>query len=159
MKKAAQAVSGLSLALVMVGTAVAWTPAFQSSGDSTVEKEIRKTLAAQEKAWNAGNIVGFMDGYVRDESLRFSSGDTTRRGWQEALLRYQANYPTREKMGTLTFSDLEITELSPDFAEVFGKFHLARDKAIGDASGLFTLLMKREEDHWLVWHDHTSSGD
>lgn len=59
----------------------------------------------------------------------------------------------------LKFSDLEIMVLSPDYAEVFGKFHLTRDKSVGDASGLFTLLMRREGDQWLVLHDHTSAAE
>lgn len=129
------------------------------SSESAAVAEIRKTLDAQVKAWNDGDLTGFMSGYVRDEALRFASGGSVRRGWQEALMRYQTAYPTREKMGTLTFSDLEFLEISDDYTEVFGKYHLARNKSEGDASGLFTLLMKRESDRWLVLHDHTSAAD
>jgi len=123
------------------------------------EESIRKTLSAQETAWNNGDIPGFMSGYVRDDTLRFSSSGNTQRGWENALKRYQMSYSTREKMGTLKFSDLEVLVLSEEYAEVFGKFHLARDKSVGDALGLFTLLMKKQGDQWLVWHDHTSSAD
>lgn len=125
----------------------------------SVESQIRMTLEAQVTAWNNGDIAGFMDGYVRGDSLRFASGGTVQRGWQKTLERYQSRYSTREQMGTLTFSDLEFAEISADYAEVFGKFHLARDKSVGDASGLFTLLMKREGQRWLVLHDHTSAAD
>ena len=45
---------------------------------------------------------------VHDENLRFASGDTVQRGWQQTLERYQKHYDTREKMGTLSFQDLEI---------------------------------------------------
>ena len=120
---------------------------------------IEKTLKDQAAAWNAGNIVGFMNGYVRDDSLRFSSGGTTKRGWEEALKRYQSSYSTKEKMGTLKFTDLEILVLNEDYAEVFGAFHLTREQPFGDASGLFTLLMQRHGSEWLVLHDHTSSAD
>lgn len=130
-----------------------------SEPDTNAEESIRKTLSAQETAWNNGDIPGFMSGYVRDDTLRFSSGGNTQRGWESALKRYQMSYSTREKMGTLKFSDLEVLVLSDEYAEVFGKFHLARDKSVGDASGLFTLLMKKQGDQWLVWHDHTSSAD
>lgn len=123
------------------------------------EQAIRRTLSEQEAAWNNGDIRGFMKGYVRDESLRFSSGGSIRRGWETTLNRYLTTYSTQEKMGTLKFSDLEITVLGDEYAEVFGRFHLRREKSIGDASGLFTLLMKKQADEWLVWHDHTSSAD
>ena len=131
----------------------------QKTPESSVEAGIRRTLDAQVKAWNKGDLTGFMDGYVRDPSLRFASGGSVRRGWQEALQRYQTAYPTREKMGTLTFDELEFFEISPDYTEVFGKYHLTRNKSEGNATGLFTLLMKREDDRWLVLHDHTSAAD
>lgn len=137
----------------------AWISASQENSETTVEAQIRMTLDAQMAAWNKGDIAGFMDGYVRGDSLRFASGGTVQRGWQSTLERYQARYSTREQMGTLTFTELEFIELSQEYAEVFGKFHLARDKSVGDASGLFTLLMKREDKRWLVLHDHTSAAD
>ena len=81
------------------------------------------------------------------------------RGWQQTLERYQKRYDTRQKMGQLSFVDLEVRVLSSEWAEVFGRFVLKREAAVGDATGLFTLLMAREGDRWLVLHDHTSSAD
>src|SRR6266478_5511680 len=70
---------------------------------------IRDVLDAQRDAWNRGDIEGYMDGYERSEQTVFVSGDNLTRGWQTVLDRYKKNYNMREKMGTLTFSDLEIT--------------------------------------------------
>lgn len=105
----------------------------------------------------SGDIPRFMAGYVRDEGLRFASGGSVRRGWQETLQRYQTHYDSREKMGMLTFRDLEFLVLIEEHAEVFGRFELKRSDSAGNATGLFVLLMKREGDCWLVRHDHTSS--
>lgn len=149
----------VSAILMLSLSAAVLLPASQQTAEPNVESGIRQTLDAQVKAWNTGDLQGFMDGYVRDESLRFASGGSVRRGWQEALNRYQAAYPTREKMGTLTFSELEFFKISTEYTEVFGKYHLARNKSEGDAAGIFTLLMKREGDRWLVLHDHTSAAD
>jgi len=123
------------------------------------EQSIRAVLKAQAEAWNRGDIPGFMEGYVRDESLRFASGGAVQRGWQQTLERYQKRYDSREKMGSLTFEDLEIRVLSAQWAEVFGRYVLKRDPAVGDATGLFTLLMTREGDSWRVLHDHTSAAE
>lgn len=123
------------------------------------ESAIRATLDAQAAAWNQGSIEGFMDGYVRGEVLRFASGGTIQRGWQATLERYQKRYATRQQMGQLTFSDLEIKPLSGEFAEVFGRYRLKREQNIGDATGLFTLLMQKSDDRWLVLHDHTSAAE
>ena len=59
-------------------------------------------------------------------------------------------------MGWLTFSDLEITELTPTAAVVFGHWRLDR---AGDAPGaLFTLLFRRTKAGWRIV-DHTSSAE
>ena len=151
--------SVLLSAVVFVAGGTAWISESQEPLAKPVEAQIRMTLDAQVTAWNKGDIAGFMDGYVRGDSLRFASGGTVQRGWQKTLERYQARYSTREQMGSLTFSELEFAEISADYVEVFGRFHLARDKSLGVATGLFTLLMKREGQRWLVLHDHTSAAD
>ncbi len=118
---------------------------------------ITKVLSDQTKAWNRGDIPGFMDGYVRSEKLRFASGDTYRFGWQVTLKKYQSSYPSPDAMGKLTFSDLKVQILSPEYAEVFGRWHLKREGDFEDLSGLYTLLMQRTKQGWRVLHDHTSS--
>lgn len=121
--------------------------------------DIKNVLATQVKAWNAGDIRGFMDGYVKSDELRFASGDSVTRGWQATLDRYQTRYTDRTIMGSLEFKDLKVLPLSDAYAEVFGSWHLTRDKDTGNASGLFTLLMKKTSAGWRVFHDHTSSAD
>ena len=130
-----------------------------AADEAKVEQAIRGELKMQAEAWNRGDIPGFMEGYVRDESLRFASGGTVQRGWQQTLERYQKRYDSRQKMGQLSFVDLEIRVLSADWAEVFGRFVLKREAAVGDATGLFTLLMRREGDRWQILHDHTSASE
>lgn len=121
-------------------------------------KAIKTVLKTQVAAWNSGDVAGFMEGYVKSEQLRFASGDSVTTGWQKTLDRYSKRYTSREIMGTLEFRDLEIMQLAPEYAEVFGSWHLSREKSVGDASGLFTLLMKKTEQGWRVFHDHTSSA-
>src|SRR4029453_5827093 len=74
--------------------------------------EIRSVLQAQQDAWNRGDIDGFMNEYRRSASTGFFSEDTVRRGWETVRDRYRGKYSNRSKMGTLTFSELEITPLS-----------------------------------------------
>ncbi|HEV2836079.1 MAG TPA: nuclear transport factor 2 family protein, partial [Pyrinomonadaceae bacterium] len=99
----------------------------QSSDTKTVAA-IRAVIDAQRDAWNRGDIEGYMDGYNRASDTVFISGDRVTRGWQTVLERYKKSYDSREKMGTLTFSDVEITILSKDVAVVLGRWHLRRSK-------------------------------
>ena len=126
----------------------------QSSRRSNKEAAIRAVLDAQRDAWNRGNIEGYMDGYDRSPDTVFVSGDRVNRGWQTVLDRYKKSYGSREKMGVLTFSDLEITVLSKDAALVLGRWHLKR--ASDEPHGTFTLLFRKAKAGWKIVHDHTS---
>lgn len=136
----------LTLVLLLAGSTFA-----QSNKSETA---IRKVMDDQAAAWNRGDIDGFMAGYWRSNKLTFVSGTDVTRGWQPTLDRYKKNYDTRAKMGTLTFSDLEITMLSKDAAVVLGSWSLARDK--DNPHGKFTLIFRKFKEGWRIVMDHTS---
>ena len=134
------------------------SPAAQdkSSYDIKAADAIRAVLDAQAAAWNRGELEGYMDGYDRSNNTEFVGGDTIDRGWQTVLDRYKKKYDSREKMGVLTFSSLEITILSKDAALVLGRWHLQRAK--DEPHGTFTLLFRRTKAGWRIVHDHSSSA-
>jgi ketosteroid isomerase-like protein len=118
--------------------------------------EILRILQAQAEAWNRGDIDAFMQTYAPVDDLRFASGGTVTYGWKPTLQRYKQRYPNRAAMGTLAFSGLTVTELSPDAALVFGHWQLTR--ATDTPHGLFTLLVRRTPAGWRIFADHTSSA-
>jgi uncharacterized protein (TIGR02246 family) len=120
------------------------------------EQEIRQVLDDQVAAWNRGDIRGFMEGYDKSESTTFV-GSTITKGHAQVLARYLTLYPTREKMGTLKFSILDVRPMGADYAAVIGRFHLDRSaEAGGEASGIFTLLFHKTGQGWKIILDHTS---
>ena len=118
--------------------------------------EIQSVLSAQQDAWNRGDIDAFMNGYARSASTVFVSEDEVRRGWETVRDRYRLKYSDRAKMGTLSFSDIEVTMLSPDAAVVLGSWRLKR--ANDEPHGRFTLIFKRLPEGWRIVHDHTSAA-
>lgn len=118
------------------------------------EAAIRKVMETQAAAWNRGDLDAFMFGYWRSNKLAFVSGDTVTRGWQQTLDNYKKTYGTSEKMGTLTFSDLEITLLSRDSASVLGSWSLKRET--DNPKGKFTLLWRKFREGWRIVMDHSS---
>src|SRR5439155_26951367 len=115
---------------------------------------IRAILDAQVAAWNRGDIDAFMQGYARSPKTTFVSGQEVTRGWQTVRDRYARKYDRREKMGTLTFSDVEITPLGHDAALVLGSWRLQRKE--DQPHGKFTLLFRRLPEGWRIVLDHTS---
>jgi len=126
------------------------------AGSSYATTEIQSVLRAQQNAWNRGDIDAFMDGYARSPATAFVSGDEVRRGWETVRARYRQKYSDRAKMGTLSFSDIEINLLSSDAAVVLGRWRLERAK--DRPHGRFTLIFRRLPEGWRIVHDHTSSG-
>jgi ketosteroid isomerase-like protein len=119
-----------------------------------IAEDIRAVMNAQVAAWNSGDIDGFMKGYQNSPGLIFVSGDRVTRGWEPTLNNYKKSYDSRQKMGTLTFSDLEVNVLSKDAAVVLGSWSLAREK--DNPHGKFTLIFRKFREGWRIVLDHTS---
>jgi uncharacterized protein (TIGR02246 family) len=120
----------------------------------STEDTIRSVLNTQTAAWNRGDLEGFVQTYSEETIF---VGKEVARGSQGVLERYKRSYPTQAKMGTLTFTDLEVRLLGKEFASVLGRFHLARTaEGGGNASGIFTLLLRNIKGNWKIILDHTS---
>jgi ketosteroid isomerase-like protein len=139
-----------ALGLVLFGVSFAQS----EKQKSAIASEIRQVMNEQTAAWNRGDIDGFMQGYWNSDKLVFVSDDNLTYGWKPTLERYKKNYDSRAKMGTLTFSGLEIEVLSKDAAKVLGSWALAREK--DNPKGKFTLIFRKFKDGWRIVHDHTS---
>lgn len=130
-----------------------WT----TSTTVAMENELKAILAKQADAWNRGAIDEFMDFYWRSDKLTFSSGGKTTRGWQPTIDKYKRRYPTRERMGKLTLTELEITPLGDSAALVLGRWHVERNEE--PVGGNFSLIFRHINGRWLIVHDHTSRED
>jgi uncharacterized protein (TIGR02246 family) len=155
-------ISAFILAAPVLVAATIPAPAFASTVPSSEQRrdqsvaEIRAVIQAQQEAWNRGDIDGFMNGYARSKSTIFVSEDTVTRGWQTVRDRYKKKYSDRAKMGTLKFSNLEITPLGADSAVALGRWKLKRAK--DQPHGRVTLIFRKTADGWRIVHDHTSAA-
>jgi len=112
-------------AILFLFVLFAVTTAYSQSAKEVAKAktDITAVMDAQAAAWNRGDVDEFMRGYWNSSELVFVSGDGITRGWKPTLDRYKKNYGSREKMGTLTFADLEITPLGSDAAIAVGSWH------------------------------------
>ena len=123
---------------------------------ATNDQEIRRVLDEQVNAWNRGDVHAFMEGYENSPTTTFVGLNVTK-GHAQVLANYVQRYPSREKMGNLRFSDIEIRPLGENYAVVIGRYHLERSQeAGGEATGLFTLIFQRTQRGWKIIVDHTS---
>lgn len=118
---------------------------------------VRAVLTNSQEAWNRGDLAAFASYYDDSPETTFVGREVVKGGVAAILARYRRAYPTREAMGTLAFSDIEVRMLGADVALVTGAFHLTRSQeGGGDASGRYTLILRKRRAGWRIIHDHTS---
>jgi uncharacterized protein (TIGR02246 family) len=142
------------LAVIFVTHARTTTGAPNPSAQSD-EKDISAVLDQQTADWNRGDIPAFMKGYHNAPDTEFVGPGGIKRGYDTVLERYQHSYPDRAAMGRLTFSNQTIHVLDPKAAYIVGEFHLERQS--GNASGVYTLIMRKFPEGWRIVHDHSSA--
>ena len=120
------------------------------------ELDVIKVLTTQEKAWNRGDLEAFASGYKDSPDLIFI-GHQVSRGYGQMVLDYRKNYPNREAMGTLSFSEIEPRVLDEHYAIVIGHYRVERSKKAGGAAeGIFSLVFEKTEKGWKIIVDHTT---
>ena len=73
------------------------------------------------------------------------------------FIRYQKNYPTKEKMGKLKFEIIDVKLTSETTAIVNGKWELIRTTSKPWGGG-FILTFKKINKEWLIIKDYTTSN-
>lgn len=143
----------MKLAILIIFLAAIATTAQSDTQKAKIAADIRAVMDKQAADWNRGDIPAFMEGYWKSDQLTFVSSRVTK-GWQQTLDNYKKSYPDKSAMGSLTFSDLEITVISKDAAVVLGSWSLKREK--DNPGGKFTLIFRKFKEGWRIVHDHTS---
>lgn len=145
--------------LLLAGTFIPGRAAAAPGDDAA---SIRQVMADQQAAWNRGDVDGFMRGYKDAPDTTFV-GSSVRKGYRQILASYREHYATREQMGRLTFSDLDVRLLpgasgTVRYAVVTGRFHLDRTAhgSVAQDDGVYSLVWEKTPDGWKIILDHSS---
>jgi ketosteroid isomerase-like protein len=95
-----------------------------------------------------------MMGYNPSKQLKFITKRGIQLGYDSVLSRYKRYYSSREKMGQLSFDNLDFERLSnePEIFQVTGNWQITGADSSG---GNFSLLFKKIEKDWKIIVDHT----
>jgi len=111
-------------------------------------------MAAQEEAWNRGDIAAFMSVYDRSDSLLFIGSAGPKYGYETVLNNYRKAYPDASAMGKLKFKVLHLNFMGSEHAHMVGEWQLDRDS--NDVSGYFSLVWQLKQEGWKIVRDHSS---
>lgn len=143
--------NGAFVVLVLSGCGL---PA-EHATDADDEARIQAVLEAQAKAWNSGDLEGFLRDYDASADMTFTSGGDLIEGRAALLERYRRRYPAGQS-GLLSFAELRFTRLAPDCYLVLGTWTL--EQLAEHPHGRFSLVFRRAADGWKILHDHSSSA-
>ena len=115
---------------------------------------ILKVLKKQRLAWSDNNLEKFMEGYWKNDSLKFYGSNGITYGWENTLERYKKAYPTKEHTGKLNFKINDISKISEGAYYVMGEYHLKRE--VGNADGIFMIILKKINGEWKIIADTSS---
>ena len=115
------------------------------------EAMIRAVMSKQQEAWSNYDLEGFMDGYWRNDSLKFFGSRGITYGWDQTLANYKKGYPSKEVAGELTFTLESITPIEGESYYVMGRYHLERK--MGNADGVFIIIFKKINGQWKIVAD------
>jgi len=119
------------------------------NGDDKIE--ILAVMDVQQKAWSNNDIEGFMEGYWKNDSLKFYGNNGVTYGWQKTLDNYKRKYPSKNETGTLNFTIDDISKIDNASYFVMGQYHLTR--VVGDANGVFMIIFKKINGEWKIIAD------
>ncbi len=140
---------------VMLMMSMLLAPLTASAQGASEEAAIRAVLTTQQAAWNKGDLDTFVTTYKNSPGILFI-GSKISKGYAAMVARYHEAYPTKEKMGELTFSEVEVQPLGPGFATATGRFHLKRTAAGGgDSGGSWMLVFEKTAQGWKIVRDVT----
>ncbi len=121
------------------------------------ELAVVKVLLAQQEYWNSGNLVGFVGAYKDSPDTLFIGTTAILHGSVQIFDDYRRQYPNKELMGNLTYSEFSVVPLGENFAACTGKYRLNRSKKNGgNAEGSFSVIMEKTSIGWRIILDHAS---
>lgn len=69
--------------------------------------EVQRVLDDQLLGWNNGNIDQFMEGYIKDSSVRFITNKKVKTSWQEITDSYKKAIPTKTRWENSPFTAMK----------------------------------------------------
>ena len=118
--------------------------------------QVVKIVLAQEAAWNKGDLDGFL-AHFKDDPETLAVLGARARGLATIRNAFRSNYPNRDAMGNLDYSDVEARELGENFCLATGKYHVERNKKNGGpADGTFTEVFEKTAKGWEIIFSETT---
>lgn len=117
---------------------------------------VSDALDAAAAAWSSGEVDAVMATYVHDEPLLVFLGDTPLKGPDSVRAALDARAAQPGGLGALSYEWFETLQFDVNTAVVSGRAIVTRNGK--PHRGLFTRILRRTVDGWLIVHDQLAWG-
>lgn len=152
--------AALLVSAALAAAAGCWierVPPEEGDGDGGgVAERAEELLRESARAWNTGDLTGFMVPYLDSPSTTYLGEGGLRRGIGSIRDRYAPLFRPGAERDSLRFEAISVRRLGGDHALVTARWVLHREDRI-TGSGPFTLVLRRTDGGWRILHDHSSS--
>lgn len=125
----------------------------------TMRSAIVAMLDSSTRAWNRGDLDGFVRSYLDSDRTTYVGRRGIVRGRAGIRAVYASGYARQFAPGgqrdSLAFEHMEVDSLAPDVAHVLAYYVLVRGGAVV-ARGPTSLVLLRSRGRWRIVHDHSS---
>jgi uncharacterized protein (TIGR02246 family) len=112
--------------------------------------DVVKIILAQEGAWNKGDLDGYLSHYKDSPDTQAVLANLVR-GLDNIRSAYKQNFPSKDSMGAIEDTDIEVKALGDNYALATGKYHLNRPKKSGGPTeGTFMELFEKTQGGWQI---------
>ena len=116
-------------------------------------KEVYACFDKQVEVWNKGDIEAYVDLYAPGDSARMILKEKVLYG-KDSILAFYKKYWPKERMGKLSFSNIEMEQIAPDYMFVTGIFTVVFNDG-KSVSGRFSSLSRKVNGKWYIYTDHS----
>ncbi len=146
------------VAVLMLMFAGACAPGIERSqppDPAALHAAVDSLLDDSERAWNGGDLDGFLHWYKRGEGTSFMGSDGPRHGWETIRSGYAPRFEPGASRDSLRFENLETRPLGAAIGLATARFVLFQGDSI-TSTGIFTLVLEETEAGWRIVHDHSN---
>lgn len=122
----------------------------------TDDGKVQAMISDGVKAWNQGDLEGFLKTYWKSDKTVFNTGGTLVQGYTNIQAQYKTWYPSPSGMGTTEFTDIVLRDIAPTAKVAMGVWKVLLPSKI-ILKGRFTWIIGKKSEGWRITHDHTSS--
>jgi len=117
--------------------------------------ELQALLDQSARAWNAGDLDGFLITYARDSATTFVTTRGPVYGFETIRERYAPRFAPGAERDSLHFTDFTVRMMGTDYVLSTARYVLMRGDSV-TATGPFTVIWEHRPEGWRMIHDHTS---